>query len=213
MGIIRRFKLFGHWIWEIKLVFLMIVYLALAWSFLKFFNYTESSFRWVGLGLQILGITTVIHGLNQTRNQFNHKSYKGLLSDWLKRCPIKDKPAFIAAESIGASFSMGDVILTTVFKLDPNSPIEEQLAKIEKEVLGLQKQIDNSSSKNREELNKLKGDINTEKNERNQAINRTLNIIESTSTGGIHISLIGTLWLLFGVILSSLPPELSNWLG
>lgn len=211
--LIRKVKRLGYWLWEVKLVFLMISYLALAWSLLNFFNYTEPSFRVIGLVLQILGIATVIHGLNQTRDQFNHKSYQDLLGDWLKRCPIKDKPIFIEPESIRTSVSIGDVILTTVFKLDINSPIEEQLAKIEKEILDLQKQIDNAGIKNREEINKLSSDINVEKNERNKAINRTLKIIESSSTGGVHISLIGTIWLLIGVISSSLSPELSKLLG
>lgn len=213
MIVFRKIRLIGFWLWEMKLVTLMILYIFLAWIGLNFFNYTEPSFRIIGLVLQILGIATVILGLNQTREQFNHKSYKSLLNDWLKRCPIKDKPVFIEPESIGTSFSIGDVVLTTVFRLDSNETISEQLAKVEKEILSLQTQIDNASTKNKEEINKLNREINGEKNERDQAINKTLKIVESASTGGVHISLIGTIWLLIGVILSSLSPELSKFFG
>lgn len=213
MKISRKFKLIAYWFYEPKLFFLAVLYLCLAFSWIVFFNYSEPSFRLIGLLLQIFGIVTVVLGIIQTREQFKHESYLKLFFNWVKRFPIKSKPVFIEPEGINVSMSIGDVILHTVFKLNPNTPIQEQLIKIEKEILFLQSQIDNQTDKNMNELNNVKSQLATEKNERTNSINQTLKIIESTSTGGIHISFIGTIWLLFGVIFSTASPELSKFLG
>jgi len=214
MALTRKIKLVVYWLSEPKLLFLTILYLLLAFSWIRFFHYSEPSFRLSGLVLQILGIFTVALGILQTREQFGHDSYPKLFSAWIQRFPLKkSKPSFIEPEGIQASFSIGDAILHTVFKLDSNSPIQGQLLKIEKEILFLQKQIDNQSEKNQNEINNLCNKLTIEKNERTQSINQTLKIIESTNTGGIHISFIGTIWLLFGVIASTASPELSGFLN
>lgn len=212
MALTRKIKLVMNWLSEPKLLFLTILYLLLAFSWISFFHYSEPSFRLSGLLLQILGIFTVALGILQTREQFRHDSYPKLFSAWIQRFPLKkSNPSFIEPEGIQTSFSIGDVILHTVFKLDSNSSIQDQLLKIEKEILSLQKQIDNQADKNINEFNDFSNKLTIEKNERTQSINQTLKIIESTSTGGIHISFIGTIWLLFGVIASTTPPELSGF--
>ncbi len=213
MGILRKIKLIALWFYEPKLFFLTILYLLLALSWIVFFNYSEPSFRLIGLLLQIFGIVTVVLGIIQTREQFNHESYLKLFFNWVKRFPTNTKPVFIEPEGIKVGMSIGNVVLHTVFKLDPKSPVQEQLIKIEKEILSLQLQLDHQTDKNMNELNNFRSKLAIEKNERTNSINQTLKIIESTSTGGIHISFIGTIWLLFGVIFSTASPELSKFLG
>jgi hypothetical protein len=213
MEIIRKFKLIALWFSEAKLLILTILYIVLALCWLNFFNYIEPSFRLIGLLLQICGIATVIIGFHQTRKQFNHKSYDQLFCNWLKRFPIKPRPTFIEPEGIQTGISIGNVTLHTVFKLNPDTPLEQQLIKIEKEILFIQNQIDNQTNKNIDELSKLNNKLAVEKNERVQSINQTFKIIEATSTGGIHISFIGTIWLLLGVVFSTASLELSRIFG
>lgn len=153
MTLTRKIKLVMNWLSEPKLLFLTILYLLLAFSWIRFFHYSEPSFRLSGLLLQILGIFTVALGIFQTREQFGHDSYPKLFSTWIQRFPLKkSNPSFIEPEGIQTSFSIGDVILRTVFKLDSSTSIQDQLLKIEKEILSLQKQIDNQTDKN---INKL----------------------------------------------------------
>lgn len=210
MEIKRKTKLILLWFYELKLLFLTILYIFLAFAWLSFFNYSEPSFRLIGLFLQICGMATVIFGITQTRKQFSHKAYSKLFSNWLKRCPVKSTPTFIEPEGIQTGFSVGNATLHTVFKLNPNIGVQDQLIAIEKEISSLQKQIDNQADKNTNELNNFSNKLATEKNERTQSINQTLKIIESTSTGGIHISFIGTIWLLFGVVFGTASIELSK---
>lgn len=213
MEILRKSKHIALWFYEGKLYILTILYIVLALCLLNFFNYIEPSFRLTGLFLQILGIGTVIRGFNQTRKQFNHKPYKELFANWLERFPIKSNPTFIETEEIKTSATILSVTLTNFFNLDPDSPVEEQLTKIEAQIRLLENRLDINKSKNIDEIKSLKSNLTDERNERIKSINESFKIIESTSTGGIHISLIGTIWLLIGVIFSTASLELSKFFG
>lgn len=115
--VLRKVKRIMFWLYGIKLLFLMITYIILAFFGLNSFNYIEPSFRIIGLILQIFGIAIVIFGIRQTRQQFNYELYIDLFISGLKRCPIKDRSVFLESEGIQTGFPVGNVIMSTVLGL------------------------------------------------------------------------------------------------
>ena len=190
------FKAIWGWIkqanhlWRaLSVAILSIVYISL--------NPDEQSIRITGLVMQILGILTVAWGIKETREIFGHPSFITKSIQWFKNFP-----------PYGGRINTGSARGYASTPIDKNSSIEERLAVIESNINHINERISQTENNLYNQVSSITETLDCEKSLREKADNETHQKIEAVSTGGIHISATGALWLLLGVTMSTAPNEL-----
>lgn len=205
----KRVGRFVSWLAELRLLYLA-VGCVLAGIFLIWcFDATERSIRLTGLFLQVLGIGTVVWGISATRKQFGHPPVAELLDSWLRRCPLIRRSAHLQADGISMGISFAGGRLISVFAPNPDANLQERLKHIEQGLETIQKRIEDAERQFDRELSATNGQLVVEAQAREAADKEVLNALESSSTGGVHISAIGALWLFAGVVLSTSSQEMA----
>ena len=198
------------WFGELRYAYLAVVYVLLGVSIIYYFGATERSIRLVGGGLQLLGIGTVAWGISITRKQFGHQPVHVWFYSWLRRCPLIRRSVHIEVGGFMPGISMSGRVMT-VFVANPSASVEERLLAIERGMDIAQKRIGGVEAQIDQEIRNTQSKIAVEVRARESGDRQTMSAVESASTGGVHVSAIGALWLFVGVILSTASPELSSW--
>ncbi|MCR7873623.1 hypothetical protein ACM73L_33230 [Pseudomonas aeruginosa] len=201
------------WIWIKKANHLWravsVTALAIAYTFL---NSDEASIRITGLVLQILGIATVAWGIKETRELFGQPSLLQAGIRWLKSFPPYGGRVITGSGHASISMSGGGRGYSWTH-IDPNSSIDNRLAAIEKNLSLIHERISLTENNFEQKTRIITETIKTEKAIREQELEEAHTKIEAASTGGLHISATGALWLLIGVIMSTAPNELIRLLS
>jgi tetrahydromethanopterin S-methyltransferase subunit F len=206
------FKRLAHWIAKARLLGLAIgVVVAAALVALRP-GTTEPLVRWTGLVLQLLGIATVIIGIEQTRRLFNHPSLLSLAEAWFRQFPPFKRKIVVgaAAASLGIAGMKARGYVTS--NPPPNANLEERVASLERNVGHLNKRIDDAFQELNKTESEQKAALEREKQERVAEDTKIASKLETSGTGGLHISAIGALWLLIGVTLGTGSVEIARWL-
>ena len=181
----------------------------IAFVIIWFLSSSETTIRWAGMILQLLGIGTVILGIEETRRLFGRPNTIASSWHWLKRFPPfggRTITASIHATRSGRSASGRGYMPA---KIDPNASIESRVEILEKNIERLHERISTTESEMDSRFRTQKQELEAEKNSRESEDRKVLAKLEATELGGVHISAMGAIWLFFGVILSSIPKELS----
>ena len=190
----------NHFWRAISVAILSIIYISL--------NPDEQSIRITGLVLQILGILTVAWGIKETRDFFGHPSLITKSIQWLKDFPPYGGKVITAKAHGYLGALTGSARGYTFTPIDKSSSIEERLAAIESNLNHINERISQTENNLYDEIKSVTETLEREKSLREKADNEAHQKIEAASTGGIHISATGALWLLLGVTMSTAPNEL-----
>ncbi|WP_319522362.1 hypothetical protein [uncultured Desulfosarcina sp.] len=198
-----------YWFTKPYLFWITIVVLAASVVQVLYISNSEASFRITGLVLQILGIGTVAYGIHDTRKMFGHPSFLSLTKDWLKRFPKFGGHVRMFASNIQATSMVGNVrgYVWMNAKDDSN---EERIKAIEINLESVNKRLCESQNQIGQCEREIEQGIKKEQDVRTKADRDILDKIEAIETGGLHISAMGVVWLFVGVIMSSIPAELSK---
>lgn len=173
-----------------------------------YINNNEPSIRITGLVLQVLGIATVAWGIKETRALFGQPSLMQVGVKWLKSFPTYSGRIVSGA----ANISLGDASLSgrgyISIPIDPTSSVEDRLAALEKNLNYINDRISRTENDLEQSAKLITETIRSEKAIQAQEHQATHQKIEAVSTGGLHISATGALWLLIGVIMSTVPNEI-----
>jgi hypothetical protein len=172
----------------------------------------EAAIRIAGMGLQLLGIGTVAWGIHLTRKEFGHPS---VFTVWRKR--LNRFPAF------GNSGTTGSINITlpamtsssrgySSVSAGANPTIDARIQALEENLKLVNDRVSQTQNEMDQEFRKQADVLKQEQQIRLYEDQRILAKMESTNTGGLHISAMGALWLAVGVIMSSIPSELAGWL-
>lgn len=173
---------------------------------------SEETIKIVGMVLQLLGILTVIYGIEETRKLFGHPSTVASSWQWLKRFPpFGGRTIYTTAKFSGSSSLSARGRVST--KVDPNTSVESRIEALENDIERLHERISMTENEIDSKFRKHKQDLEGERSTRESEDQKILTKLEATEMGGVHISAMGAVWLFVGVILSSIPKELSNWFG
>jgi hypothetical protein len=209
-SLVRKSKSVLAWLWEPRAFYYALVPVALAFCAISLFDSAEPAIRLSGLALQILGIATVIWGITTTREHFGHPSIVSVVLRWLKRFPLIKRHAILQPEGISVGMSLVGGRLTSIYTPTPNAPVSDRLSNIEGGLEILQNRLDGAENQLDAQRSELEGKIKAESHTRASEDHKVLKSIESSSTGGLHISAIGALWLFVGVVLSTASPEIAR---
>jgi hypothetical protein len=101
----------------------------------------------------------------------------------------------------------------TSWPLKPNSPLEERLEAIEKNIPLMQGRISNTQNDLDHAVRVLQGELKNIATSSTEQVQRVHSQVRSLGTGSLHISAMGALWLFIGSILGTLSQELHKWLA
>lgn len=199
----RRVPVTSHYWWASALVVASIVMAGV-------FEWSEDAFRLLGMFLQLGGVLTVVWGILKTRADFGQPTVRSQFQRWLNEFP-SFRPRTITASMNGVLPGLfGQVYASSTHSPSADQSIEGRLRHLEMIV---------------RELEVAQGDIHiavlqAEKKaqqaldaQARQFAGRIADVskkIETTATGGIHVSAVGVVLLFVGTIFGSAAPELSH---
>lgn len=205
-------KALFHWLAEPDLVWmaLLVVVLAVLIAFRP--GVSEIHVRLTGLVLQLLGLSTVVYGIRETRKLFGRPSFRQLLREWLSRFPRWRRDAFIYAGTGAMTLTGGSATARGWHKVDPTAPIETQLDALTRNVEQMNERLIQMQKDGDSELRKHSESLRQERQFREDGDARLHKRLEAAETGGLHISFIGVIWIFLGLILSTVSPEIAQWM-
>lgn len=196
------------WIAEPRPFWLCTFVVVASVALVLFGGVSEPKTRIIGLLLQLCGIGTVVWGLRQTRKLFGRPGFFENLVEWLKRFP-KYKPRAVSIE--------GNITLPRIQlagsahgwqSAAPEASIERRLAVVETNLLDLNQRLVQVQQRIHDETRKITSELHEERILREKEDEETKTKIELSQTGGLSISIMGLVWLLLGVILSTASAEI-----
>lgn len=204
-----RFKTIWPWLTKARYVWYSAAILGCALIISLCLYPIEPVIRLTGLALQLLGISTVIWGISETRGLFGHPSFTSKIKAWLSRFPLLRRNVVIAAGSATLSLRVGKARVYVTHGLGANPTIEARLDALEKNVTSIHERISQTQKEMDEEFHKITDTLKREEQSRQAEDNTIREKLEATGTGGVHISAIGASWLFVGIILSTAAMEIA----
>jgi hypothetical protein len=200
---LTRIKAFGPWLAEGKYIWVALAPILLALVVALRLGASEPVIRIAGLVLQLLGISTIIWGISETRDLFGHASLAAKIKAWFQRFPLGRRNVVVAGVGVdlAAATCKGRAFVTHGAGANPTldarvEALEKNIASIRNEITAVERELDEGFHKVGEEI---RNEAQTRRSE-NQELGEK---IEATGTGGVHISAIGASWLFVGVTLST----------
>ena len=200
-----------RWLGEWRLFCLGFLVVAAPAVFIVFVGAGEAAFRYTGMGLQLLGIGTVAWGIHTTRKEFGHPSIFAAWRKRLDRFPpfggrVVTGSAHITLSTMTAS---GRGYSSEVAGANPT--IDARVQALEENLKLVNDRVSQTQNEMDQEFRKQCDALKQEQQVRSDEDQHIRAKMESTETGGLHISAMGALWLSIGVIMSAIPSELAVW--
>jgi hypothetical protein len=169
----------------------------------------DLSVRCAGMLFQLFGLFTVAYGLWQARQLFGRPGFLSQALDWVQLCAS----AFDAPKStylhVGTGlFIVGGSEAHAVGRSSGQS-LEDRVSELERDREKIRKEIAEKDAAIRKNLAEVTQHFDKENQERRKEIDRASRATEELGTGGLHIDWMGLVWLVFGVILTSIPDEIA----
>lgn len=201
----------SRWLFDWRFFLLSLLIVTFPFLFGIFFTAEESFIRIYGMILQLLGICTVVWDINTTRKTFGHP---GVLKVWhqrLKRFPLWGKQASTCSgyAMLPALTSFG-CNCDDIARTGSEANIEERLVVLENNIQLVNNRISNTQKEYDERFRKSSEEFKREKLVRDQEVKIIHTKIETTETSGLYVIGMGALWLFQGVIMSTIPLEISK---
>ena len=209
---IERIRPLGPWLAEGKYVWIAVGFTAVALLICLRPGSGEPLIRWTGLVLQLLGVATVVWGISETRAFFGYPPIFAAAKGWVTRFPLMRRSVAVAATGVVAFTSTGTMTAEVTNGPGLNPTIESRLDALEKNIEVLHGRITTTKKEMQERFAKANEALSAESASRTAEDERTRGMLETTVTGGVHISAMGATWLFVGVFLSTAAPELADWL-
>jgi len=201
-----------NWLAQATRLWQCLAGLLVALLFVSSFQFSELGFQ-VGAGLlQLFGVGTVALGIRQTRRQFGRPGVLAHARRWLMSFPSFQPP--IIRGSVGTALESSYAIARGYgWKNAPDgASAEERIAALEENVRGLDGRLNQTEKELREQLDAQLVKLESEQVARAGADREISARLEATETGGLTLSLVGTVWIVVGIVLGTAPGELSRLL-
>lgn len=194
----------SYW-WAIALVGISIVVVgSLGW--------TEQSFRLAGMCLQLGGVLTVVWGILKTRAEFGQPTVRSQFKAWTKVFPPLNPPAITATMNIVLPGLSAQGYGYSTHGPSADQSIEGRVGQLESIVKKLEDAQGRTYITVLQAESKAQEALNAQARQLTGQIDAVSKKIESTATGGVHVSAVGVVLLFVGTIFGGAAPELQQWL-
>lgn len=199
----------AHWLSEFRRVWItggaVVLILGVA-LFLPICQ--DTALRWSGMLTELLGISTVVIGLDAKRRLFKLPSFLEDALSWVQRRP-KWKPTPIVIEVKTAdSIELSSSLRASLWRGTPEgaaledriTALEQNLQTVRKEQSEIEKRLDHD----------LQQALTIEKQERETADGNLKRTLEDLGAGGIHLEAMGIIWVMAGVVLATISNDIAS---
>ncbi|MEP7097825.1 MAG: hypothetical protein ABI748_09205 [Dokdonella sp.] len=166
--------------------------------------------RLAGTVLQLVGLVPVWVGLSNLRRKFGRPSSgEGRLNVWrLLKVSFVRLPTVtaVAAGSIRVRGTASAMMHST---LPSSAPLHERLRFAEQHIEQLRTQQGQIQAELQKQSRDLRGQIEAERRNREEAVGRTSQQLEEVAVGGFAVELMGLVWLAIGATATSIPGEIA----
>ncbi len=173
----------------------------------------EARARTAGMLLQLFGLATVAVGLSKTRQLFGRPSVVARVASWFGRLWsvfAPSKSATVHVQGVASVALAGSARVRV--GAAPDATLDRRVAVLEQNYELLQKQVDQQEVQTNERLRALQSQVQAEATARQAEDRLTAGKLEDMAIGGLHLEGVGVLWLLLGVVATSMPTEIAAWL-
>jgi len=172
---------------------------------------SETKIRIIGLFLQLCGIGTVAWGLRETRKLFGYPDFVEHLVEWIKRFPrFKPKPSYS-----DLNITLPSLQLTASGhswqNSGPEATSEERLEAVEANLLNVNQRLIQVQQRMDHETRRITSELSEEQRLRKEEDEETRRKLSLSQTGGLSISFMGLVWLIWGIIMSTASTEIAKW--
>jgi hypothetical protein len=197
------------WLIQAKLLFLTLAIFLGAAALLSMSAPTEPHIRLAGLGIQLLGLSTVLYGISTTRHHFGLPSLASSATTWLRSFPRwRIPPATISGVGgIESATAFGRATVRSVPR--PNATIEDRVKTLEQNfatldmsTTAIQQQLDAEQAARADALRQERASRETE-------LRSLAEKLQLAETGGLNLSFWGLIWLMGGLLMSTASYELA----
>lgn len=160
----------------------------------------EAAFRRAGLGLQLLGIGTVVVNIRGARAQFGQPSILARTAKCWRQRPRFRSPLVIVPGAGRLSISSGRARLDIWHNPDPNaaSVLEARLDAAEKNLMWLRDRLNENAGETERRLQQQTNALEQEKRDRASNDDTIRTTLKTAQTGGLHVSMMGVCCLFRG---------------
>jgi hypothetical protein len=172
----------------------------------------EDRVRYAGTVLQVLGVSTVWWGIEKTRRLFGFEYTPIALWRWLRRVPLTAPGRNVTASLQGASMTMtGGRAHLSLGTTDTS--VEARLRVLEQNVSAMESRFVADIEGLAKRLDGLKQSHEQATREQTARVTSVEQRLLAAQTGGLDLSLGGLVWLMVGIIATSIPHEVARLLG
>jgi hypothetical protein len=201
-----------HWLLEASLFWLALGVVIAAMLFVFRKRVTERDVRLTGLLLQIFGLATVVWGIRATRILFGRPDLFTLWRQWFRRLPVYSRHIVLGSANLTLSSLGASARASVSATAGLDASIQERIDALEKNIKYMNDRIDETQTEMDRGFRAQTAALEQEHLAREHQAQDLHAKLESTETGGLHISAIGALWLFVGITLSTASVELAAWL-
>lgn len=196
------------WFLEVRLGFLCVLVLLLAFL-TSFYTWpSEKTIRTSGYILQLLGMIFAIRGILKIREHFGQPALKCMFGSWIKKFPKWHKHGYFKMPPIHIGITVGEADLEVWAPDNQKDPIEKRLEAAFQNLNSLRENQRNHTDQI-SKIKKVHKEFKEDQIGKIESIQNKLSTeLEQAHTSDILVSFVGLIWLTFGITLSTLPSEI-----
>jgi hypothetical protein len=166
---------------------------------------------YAGTFLQFIGLGTVAFGINDLRKSFGKPSLKARISTWVQHLltailePTPVSGTIVAANMTGKATISGAALTET-----SGLSLDQRVDALEKALTAYKKEQAERLAEIRNNIGRVEAQVENEGNARKESDNRLLEKIEDVAVGGIRMEAIGLVWLVLGMLGTSIPKVIAG---
>lgn len=175
------------------------------------YGWSEKAFRLSGMFLQLGGVLTVVWGILKTRADFGQPTVRSQFQRWIKEFP-SFHPRVITASMNGAFPGLvGEAYGYSTHGPSTDQTVEGRLRHLEKLIKALEVAQGETHIAVLQAEKKAQRALDAQARQLVGQIDGVSKKIETTATGGVHVSAVGVILLFVGTVFGGVAPELGNW--
>lgn len=166
--------------------------------------------RFAGTALQVFGLLVVALGLRSMRELFGRPSVAASVVGFFERLAAAFRPGGTAYSHVTLGGMTAGGTGRSIFRPGPTSSTKRRLALLEQAVEELRNELDAQARDIRNSIAAVNKSLEKEELERRDENVKFKKLLDEVAVGGLHLESIGLVWLILGVVGTSIPSELAR---
>lgn len=174
----------------------------------------DDQVRYAGMVLQVLGVGTVAVGLSSARRLFGRPSIWQRITAWVRRVPEVIRPkAQVVKGRLSAELPRLEGEGSGFVISQADGPVEARVEELERAVEAIRHRMSSQKQALSQKVAHVRAGLDEESVGRMESDHEILRKLEEFSVGGVHLEIVGLLWIVLGVVLATIPREVLSLLG